>query len=143
MTRLLLVDGSDLMRWQVSHLVPYEVEVVRAASFAEADRFLREDPPDAAIFCLTPSRLDWRTLLGHCTDHQPVIPFLCCSALEIDEDIDGPLPCRPEDYFTKSISLKEFRQLLDHLVTEAQAKHTERFSREQARCGAPTDRRPA
>ena len=143
MTKLLLVDGSDLMGWRVSHLAPCEVEVVRATSFAEAERILREDPPEVAIFCLTPCHLEWRTLLGRCTSHQPVIPFLCCSAFEIDERFDGPLPCRPEDFFTKSIPLEDLRRLLNRLVEEARTNHPDRFSREKARCGVPADRRPA
>jgi DNA-binding NtrC family response regulator len=143
MTRLLFVDGSDLMGWLVARLIPRNVEIVRVGSFAEADRFLREQPPDAAIFNLTPRHLDWRTLIDRCVYHEPVIPFLCCTAIENDEEIDGPLPCRPEDYFTKSIPLEDLRRLLNRLVEEARTNRCDRFSREKARCGVPADRKPA
>jgi response regulator RpfG family c-di-GMP phosphodiesterase len=141
MTRLLLVDGSDLTGWLVAHLIPCSVEIVRAGSFAEADRFLCEEPPDAAIFNLTPRHLDWRALLSRCLHHEPVIPYLCCSAIENDEERDGPLPCRPEDYFTKSISQAEFRTLLERLCAESRARGRERFSGRGARRGAPEDRK--
>ena len=121
MTRLLLIDGSDLMEWLVARLVPFNVEIVRAASFSEADRLLRDQPPDAAIFNLTPRHLDWRALLSHCLRHEPAIPFLCCSAIENDLERDGPLPCRPRDHFTKSISKEEFRALLERLFAESRA----------------------
>lgn len=119
MTRLLLVDGSDLMGWLVARLIPGNVEIVRATSFGEADRCLRDKPPDVAIFNLTPRHLDWRVLLDRCSDRQPVIPFLCCSPFENDFERDGPLPCRQEDYFTKSISRDEFQKLLSRLCTES------------------------
>ena len=96
------------MGWLVAHLIPSDVEVIRAASFSEADRCLREQPPDAAIFNLMPRHLDWRTLLDRCVRGQRVVPYLCCSAIDNDEERDGPLPCRPEDflhevYFAKGI----------------------------------------
>ena len=140
MTRLLLVDGSDLTGWLVEHLIPRSVEIVRAGSFAEADRFLCEEPPDAAIFNLTPRHLDWRALLDRCLHHEPVIPYLCCSVIENDEERDGPLPCRPEDYFTKSISQAEFRKLLERLCAESRALGRGRFSGRGARRGVPEDR---
>jgi DNA-binding NtrC family response regulator len=141
MTRLLLVDGSDLTSWLVARLIPRHMEIVRVGSFAEADRFLREQPPDAAIFNLTPRHLDWRALIDLCVFHEPVIPFLCCTVFENEEERDGPLPCRPEDYFTKSIPKDEFRALLERLCAESGAREKERFSGEGARCGGPGDRK--
>ena len=140
MTRMLLVDGSDLTGWLVEHLIPCSVEIVQAGSFAEADRFLCEEPPDAAIFNLTPRHLDWRTLLDRCLSHEPVIPYLCCSVIENDEERDGPLPCRPEDYFTKSISQAEFRTLLERLCAESRARGRGRFTGQGARRGVREDR---
>jgi DNA-binding NtrC family response regulator len=138
MTRLLLVDGSDLMEWIVAHLIPRNVEVVRVGSFAEADRLLRNQPPDAAIFNIAPRHLDWRALLERCLHHEPAIPFLCCSAIEPDEERDGRLPCRPEDHFTKSIPQDEFRELLTRLCAESRARGN--LSRGAARSGVPEDR---
>jgi hypothetical protein len=140
MTRLLLVDGSDLTSWLVARLIPRTMEIFRVGSFAEADRFLREQPPDAAIFNLTPRHLDWRALIDLCVFHEPVIPFLCCTVFENEEERDGPLPCRPEDYFTKSISQAEFRTLLERLCAESRARERGRFSGRGARRGVPEDR---
>jgi DNA-binding response OmpR family regulator len=141
MTRLLLVDGSDLMGWLVAHLIPSDVEVIRAASFSEADRCLREQPPDAAIFNLMPRHLDWRTLLDRCVRGQRVVPYLCCSAIDNDEERDGPLPCRPEDFFTKSIPQNDLRKLLERLFSESRGRRGGRFSGQAERTGAPEDRK--
>ena len=141
MTRLLLVDGSDLMGWLVAHLIPPEVEVIRATSFTEADRWLREKPPDAAIFNLMPRHLDWRTLLDRCVQGERIVPYLCCSAIDNDEERDGPLPCRPEDFFTKLIPQNELRNLLERLFAESRARERGRFSGRGKRSGHPQDRR--
>lgn len=141
MARLLLVDGSDLMGWLVAQLIPCEVEIIRAASFAEADRCLREQPPDAAIFNLMPRHLNWRTLLDRCVHSQGVVPYLCCSAIDNDEERDGPLPCRPEDFFTKSISQNDLRKLLEGLFSESRARQRGRFSGQGERAGGPEDRK--
>jgi len=141
MTRLLLVDGSDLMGWLVAHLIPSDVEVIRATSFTEADRCLREHPPDAAIFNLMPRHLDWRSLLDRCVRCETVVPYLCCSAIDNDEERDGPLPCRPEDFFTKSISQNDLRKLLERLFSESRAQSGGRFSGQGERTGGPGDRK--
>lgn len=140
MTRLLLVDGSDLMGWLVGRLIPCNVEIVRAGTFAEAERCLRTQPPDAAIFNITPRHLNWRVLLDRCVRHEPSIPFLCCSAFEHDEQNDGPLPCRPEDYFTKSIPQDGFRTLLERLCADSRIRERDRSSRKGTRRGGPEDR---
>lgn len=140
MTRLLLVDGSDLMGWLVARLIPSNVEIVQAGTFAEAERCLRVQPPNAAIFNITPRHLDWRVLLDRCVHHEPSIPFLCCSAFENDDERDGPLPCRPEDYFTKSIPQEGFRALLERLCADSRTPECERFSRQGTRRGGPEDR---
>jgi len=140
MTRLLLVDGSDLMGWLVARLIPSNVEIVQAASFADAERFLRDQLPDIAIFNITPRHLNWRSLLDRCMCNDPVIPFLCCSAFEIDEERDGPLPCRPEDFFTKSIPQDGLRTLLERLCAESRARERGRFSGQGTRRGVPEDR---
>jgi len=140
MTRLLLVDGSDLMGWLVARLIPPRVKIVRVGSFAEADDELRAHPPDAAIFNLAPRHLDWRALIDRCVDHRPRIPFLCCTVFENDEVLDGPLPCRPQDYFTKSVSKDDFRALLERLCSESGAGEDDRNLVEGERRGAPEDR---
>lgn len=140
MTRLLLVDGSDLMNWLVARLIPRGMEIVRVNSFAEAEQCLREQPPDAAIFNLSPRHLDWRVLIDRCVFHQPAIPFLCCTAIENDEERDGPLPCRPEDYFTKSVSQEEFRARVERLCAASGARAKDRISGQREPRGVAEER---
>jgi len=140
MTRLLLVDGSDLMGWLVARLIPQCVEIVRVGSFDEADSYLREQPPDAAIFNLSPRHLDWRALIDRCVYHRPAIPFLCCTVFENDEERDGPVPCRPKDYFTKSISKDDFRALLERLCAESGAGEDDQNTVTGERRRVPADR---
>jgi len=142
MAKLLLVDGSNLMGWLVARLIPKNVEIVRARSFAEADELLRDDPPDTAIFNLAPRNLDWRALLDRCVHHEPSIPFLCCSAIDNDEERDGPLPCRQEDFFTKSIPQDGFRRLLESLCAESRTPATGSCSGHGARGEEPAGRAP-
>ena len=139
MTRLLLVDGSDLMGWLVARLIPSSMEIVRVGSFAEADRFLREQPPDAAIFNLTPRHLDWRALIDLCVYREPAIPFLCCTVLENEEERDGPLPCRPKDYFTTSISKEGLRELLERLCSESGVGEDNQISEKERSREVPED----
>jgi DNA-binding NarL/FixJ family response regulator len=119
--RLLIVDGSDLTAWLVAHAVPAGVEVVRAATFAQAVRILRDAPPDVAIFNLTPSHLDWRTLLETCDRHEPPVPFLCTSPLDEANASDSPLPCRPERFCPKSLLVPELRARIERLIEAATA----------------------
>jgi DNA-binding response OmpR family regulator len=142
MARLLLVDGSDLMGWLVAYLSPADVEIVRVRTFAEAERCLSERPPDAAIINLMPRNLDWRSLLDKCFDRRRAIPVLCCSAMENDEERDGPLPCRPRDFFTKSIPQEEFRELLEGLLAKSSAREKRHFTHREAQILASDDGKP-
>ena len=74
--RLLILDGSRVLRQVVERLVSSDVEIECAGTFAEAYRVLRAQPPDAVIATLGPSELPWPELQRHCFQHQPPIPVL-------------------------------------------------------------------
>ena len=114
--RLLIVDGSHLTAWLVAQVAPPGVEIVRAETFASALRILDEAPPDAAIFNLTPCRLEWQALVDRCNRHEPRIPFLCTSALDGSEDESLPIPCSPDDYCPKSLLVHDLRARVERLV---------------------------
>ncbi len=74
--RLLVLDGSRALHSQVRRLAPGSVRVQTVFSFGEALAALRRDPPEAAIFNLTPSDLPWAQLQRLCREHSPPIPVL-------------------------------------------------------------------
>jgi two-component SAPR family response regulator len=125
MSRLLVVDGSHLMVRLVEMLVPDDVEVVQASRFSDARTLLAFDPPDAAIFNLTPSDLQWSRLVVLCHEHSPVIPFVLCSTLErnLPEELDLPFP--PLAVVTKPVQIAELRQTLDRLLDLVSTKNVE------------------
>jgi response regulator RpfG family c-di-GMP phosphodiesterase len=122
-TRLLVVDGSSLTAWLVAQVSPQDVDVVRAETFAQARRILVEDPPDAAIFNLTPWKLEWRALIERCGRGERRIPYLCTSAVDDPASEGLELPCRPADYFPKSLPVRELRARVGRLVLAARRRH--------------------
>lgn len=123
MTRVLVVDGSELMGWLVQHLVPRYVEVVRASTFNEATSLLADDPPGAAIFNLTPSNLNWDQLVEICCRHDPPVPFLFCSTMTPAEENEVKLPCMEEFVFNKPMRLSDLRLSLTELLAKVELPH--------------------
>lgn len=121
MTRLLVVDGSALTAWLVSRIAPCDVEVIRADSFAQAERILDENAPAAAIFNVTPSSEEWRGLIERCNQHVPPIPFLCTSALDEPELGELGIACRPADLVGKSLPVRLLREKVETLIARARA----------------------
>jgi DNA-binding response OmpR family regulator len=74
--RLLVLDGSLVLRHVVARLVPSDVAVESAATFDEAWRVLTQRPPDALIVTLGPSDLPWRRIQRRCHESDPPIPVL-------------------------------------------------------------------
>lgn len=124
MVRVLLVDGSQLMVRIVEMLVPDGVEVVQASRFVDARTLLAFDPPDAAIFNLTPASLDWPRLVSLCHDHEPPIPFVLCSTLDRDPSDELELSGRPVAMIRKPVEVAELRSTLDRLLLEVSAART-------------------
>jgi DNA-binding response OmpR family regulator len=87
--RLLVLDGSRVLRQVVERLVSSEVEVESADTFDEAYDVLCGRPPDAAIVTLGPSELPWRKIQRCCFEHQPPIPVLFESCVFHDAEEAG------------------------------------------------------
>ena len=117
MARLLVVDGSQLMTWLVMSVVPRGVSVEWVTSFAEAEAILRENPPDAAILNITPSRLDWNLLREICRGHRPPVQVICCEAIG---NLDGgsQSTCPDERSLSKPFSINDLRQRVGLLLEE-------------------------
>jgi len=118
MPRVLVVDGSHLMVWLVQTLVPDGVEVVQANRFADAQSLLTSDPPDAAIFNLTPSTLEWSRLISLCHEHTPPIPFVLCTTLEGELPSELHLPRPPLAVVRKPARISDLRATLSDLLRE-------------------------
>jgi len=115
--RLLVLDGSLLLRSVVERLVPADVDVESADSFEKAYSVLCAQPPDAVIVNLGPSALPWREIQACCLEHQPPIPVLfesCVykSAEEAGLDaVRGPCSFLSKPYHTVQLSTEIDRLL--------------------------------
>jgi DNA-binding NtrC family response regulator len=118
MPRVLVVDGSHLMVWLVQTLVPDDVEVVQAGRFADAQSLLASDPPDAAIFNLTPSTLEWSQLIALCHEHTPPIPYVLCTTLDGELPAELQLPSPPLAIVRKPARISDLRATLSELLRE-------------------------
>ena len=118
MPRVLVVDGSHLMVWLVQTLVPDDVQVVQAARFADAQAMLSSDPPDAAIFSLTPSTVEWSRLISLCHQHSPPIPFVLCTTLDGELPDELRLPYPPLAVIRKPARISDLRAILSNLLRE-------------------------
>jgi response regulator RpfG family c-di-GMP phosphodiesterase len=118
MPRVLVVDGSHLMVWLVQTLVPDDVQVVQASRFADAQSLLISNPPDAAIFNLTPSTLEWSRLISLCHEHTPPIPFLLFTTLDGELPAELRLPSPPLAVVRKPARISDLRATLSQLLRE-------------------------
>jgi DNA-binding NtrC family response regulator len=90
--RVLVVDPSRILTWMVRHDLGVAAEVVEANSFEEAERLVRDDPPDAAVVSLPPARLPWREFQHLCARQDPPVPVLYESCLHSNLDEAGLEP---------------------------------------------------
>jgi DNA-binding response OmpR family regulator len=122
--RLLLVDGSLLMEVVVRYVAPSGVEVERVVTFEGAREALMRDPPQAAIFSLTPTPLPWQTLEQLCREHQPPIPFVYLSSVHSSAAEAG----LPEEaggcFLPMPMALSQLRQQIEKLVGAARPAGT-------------------
>lgn len=87
--RLLVLDGSLVLRLLVERIVPADVEVESASSFEQACETLDAHPPDAVIVNLGPSELPWARIQRQCHEHDPPIPILFESCIFATPDEAG------------------------------------------------------
>lgn len=128
--RVLVLDPSRILTYLVRHETPPEVEVEEAASLDEAERRLREDPPDAAVVSLPPAHLPWRSFQHLCASRRPPVPVLYESCVHTCADEAG---LDPHDgyaaFLAKPARPAELRGALAELVRAARRAHGERPSR--------------
>jgi len=74
--RLLVLDENHLLAWMVERLAPPGTEVVGFTSFDDARRALLDNPPDAAVVCVTAAHLPWREFGRLCASRRPPVPVL-------------------------------------------------------------------
>ena len=74
--RLLVLDENQLLAWMVERLAPPGTQVVGFTSFDDARRALLENPPDAAVVCVTAARPPWREFGRLCASRRPPVPVL-------------------------------------------------------------------
>jgi DNA-binding response OmpR family regulator len=120
--RLLVVDSNQLLGWQLRHELPPGVELDVVADLGEAERRLRDDPPDAAVVSLPPAELPWREFQHLCATRTPPVPvlyescvFRCSTAAGLDER-DGYAA-----FLAKPASRRELARELDLLLSAASA----------------------
>lgn len=74
--RVLVLDECGLQRFVLGKLCPSETELLSLASFEEAMRLLRDDPPDAAVVSMPPAEIDWKAFQHLCASASPPVPVL-------------------------------------------------------------------
>ena len=112
------------------HETPAEVEVEEASTLDEAERRVRESPPDAAVVSLPPAHLPWRSFQHLCASRKPPVPVLyesCVHTCAADAGLD------PADgyaaFLPKPAHPAELRGALADLVATAQRAGRDRPSR--------------
>jgi hypothetical protein len=89
--RLLVVDPSGILAWLVEHAVSPAVEVEAVTSLEEAERVVRERPPEGAVVSMSHAELPWARFQHLCASSHPPIPVLyesCVFACARDAGID-------------------------------------------------------
>lgn len=115
--RLLVLDGSSLLKSLVARIVPDGVYVESAFTFDEAQRRIESDPPDAVIINVAPTDLPWSGIQTLCHGHDPPIPVLYESSVWDSpseaglEDLDGH--CH---FLKKPYSAEQLKQELQRLL---------------------------
>ena len=125
--RLLVVDSSGVIAGKIAEILGARAELMTVTTFADADRILVEDPPDAVVFCVVPCFAMWRVLFERCINERPVIPFLCCAKIEAEPPCSCPFPCRDEDLLAWDISVLDLDKRVTSLIDECGRHEPERF----------------
>ncbi len=83
--RVLVLDHSGILPWIIEHAAETHAEVEAVTSLEEAERAVRERPPDAAVVSLTHAELPWGRFQHLCASQEPPVPVLWESCFH-----DGP-----------------------------------------------------
>ena len=124
-----MLDSSQILPYLVRHETPAEVEVEVVRSLDEAERVVREQPPDAAVVSLPPAHLPWRSFQHLCASRKPPVPVLyesCVHTCAADAGLD------PADgyaaFLPKPAHPAELRGALAELVATARRAGRDRPS---------------
>jgi DNA-binding response OmpR family regulator len=118
--RLLVVDQSRLLAWQIRHDLPPELEVESVSSLAAAERIVNERPPDAIVVSVPLAQLPWREFHHRCAVRQPPIPILFESFQHADGEALGLDPGDGQALFVgKPAAREELRVALGELLSRA------------------------
>jgi hypothetical protein len=90
--RLLVLDHSGILPWLVEHAAPPGVDVEAVTSLQQAERALRDHPPDAAVVSVPHGTLPWREFQHLCATLQPPVPVLYESCIHAAADDVGIEP---------------------------------------------------
>ena len=115
--RILLVGGSELMAWVVRRVAPSHVEVQHGKTFEEARSALRDRPPQAALFAVTPSRQPWDQLAQVCRERRPPIPFIDYFHAGGESPRPGAAGSRSDPHVP--VPVDDLRERLEELIGEA------------------------
>ncbi|MCP4657909.1 MAG: hypothetical protein GY856_21080 [bacterium] len=118
--RLLVVDRCSLMQWVVQRLAPADVEVEQATTIDEAMAILRDRPPQAVIFNLTPESFPWAEIERLCRRQQPPISTVYLSCVHEDSTEAG-IPVGSENFFVKPLSTTDLRQQILRLTNATES----------------------
>ena len=115
--RILLIGGSELMAWVVRRVAPSRVEVQHGKTFEEARSALRDRPPQAVLFAVTPSRQPWDELAQICRERQPPIPFV--DYFHVGGEFPEPEAAGTNPDPHVPVPVDDLRQKLEALIGEA------------------------
>jgi hypothetical protein len=74
--RVLVLDQSGILPWLVEHASTPGTVVQAVRSVEEAERAVRERPPDAAVVSMPHAQLPWARFQHLCAVQQPPVPVL-------------------------------------------------------------------
>lgn len=118
--RVLVLDYSGILPWILAHAGGAGDEVEAVVSLEEAERAVRERPPDAAVVSMTPAELPWGRFQHLCAAQDPPVPVLwesCVHAGPREAGID------PDDgialFLPKPVPRAELQRALRELMARA------------------------
>lgn len=74
--RVLVLDYSGILPWILEHAADAGDEVEAVTCLEEAERAVRNHPPDAAVVSMTPAELPWGRFQHLCAEQEPPVPVL-------------------------------------------------------------------
>jgi len=119
--RVLVVDDSRVLPWQVQRLSGPAVDVRAVDSFEEALGAVLDESIDAAVVSVSPARLPWNRFQSACARCQPPVPVLYESCLFTTAEELGISPVEGwASFLSKPATRLELEEALRALLAEAE-----------------------